>query len=154
MDLVALEPVGDRWRIVFWEAKLVNDARARCRGDDVPPEVVDQLKRYTTWLGHDKHLELVACAYQNACRLLVGFHRLAKHVNPGIEDLGPGIVAAAAEGAPPLIVDCKPRLLIDNRNGSFAFVQNGHLQKLRGAPHNIHVQMVSGPDDMALGTHP
>ena len=29
MDLVALEPVGNRWRIVFWEAKLVDDARAR-----------------------------------------------------------------------------------------------------------------------------
>ena len=46
MDLVALESVGDRWRIVFWEAKLVDDARARCRGDAVPPKVIDQLAQY------------------------------------------------------------------------------------------------------------
>lgn len=27
MDLVAIEPVGERWQIVFWEAKLVDDGR-------------------------------------------------------------------------------------------------------------------------------
>jgi hypothetical protein len=154
MDLVALEPAGDdRWRIVFWEAKLVDDARARCRGDDVSPKVVEQLVQYTSWLCHANHRELVACAYQNACRLLVAFRELAKRVNPGIEELGPGIVAAAAADAPSLLVDDEPRLLIDNRTGNIAFSQNGHLQKLRGAPHEIHVQMVSGLDDMALETH-
>jgi hypothetical protein len=142
MDLVALEPVGDRWRIVFWEAKLVDDARARCRGDDVCPKVVDQLAQYTSWLCHANHRDLVARAYQNTCRLLVEFRELAKRVNPGIEELGPGIVAAAAADAPPLLVDNEPRLLIDNRTGNALFTQNGHLQKLRGAPHKINVQMV------------
>jgi hypothetical protein len=84
MDLVALEPVGNRWRIVFWEAKLANDARARCRGEATSPKVVDQLVQYTTWLRYDNHLELVASAYQNVCRLLVAFHRLAKCVNPSV----------------------------------------------------------------------
>lgn len=154
MDLVAIEKAGDRWRIVFWEAKLVDDARARCRGDEVSPKVVGQLKQYTTWLHHENHRELVASAYQEACRLLVAFHGLAKRVNPGIEDLGKGITAAAKADALPLLVDDEPRLLIDNRTDNAAFTQNGHLQKLRGVPHNIHVQMVSGLGDMALETLP
>jgi hypothetical protein len=153
MDLVALEPAGNRWRIVFWEAKLVDDARARCRGEDVSPKVVDQLTRYTSWLRHANHRELVAGAYQNTCRLLVEFRELAKRVNPGIEELGPGIVAAAAKDAPSLLVDDEPRLLIDNRTGNVAFTENGHLNKLRSAPRKIHVQMVSGLDDMALETN-
>lgn len=153
MDLVALEKAGKRWRIVFWEAKLVDDARARCRGDEVSPKVVGQLKQYTTWLHHENNLELVASAYQEACRLLVAFHGLAERLNPRIEKLGDGIIAAAKADAQPLLVDDKPRLLIDNRTGNAAFTQNGHLRKLRGVPHNIHVQMVSGLGDMALETH-
>src|SRR5580704_8115681 len=42
MDLVGIEPIGDRWRVVFWEAKLVGDGRARCRGKD-QPKVIEQL---------------------------------------------------------------------------------------------------------------
>jgi hypothetical protein len=42
MDLVAIERFGERWQIVFWEAKLVDDGRARCR-DDAPFKVVEQL---------------------------------------------------------------------------------------------------------------
>ena len=61
MDLVALEPIGNRWRIVFWEAKLVDDARAPCHGDDISPKVIDQLAQYTSWLRHATR-ELVACA--------------------------------------------------------------------------------------------
>jgi hypothetical protein len=49
MDLVALEPAGNGWQIVFWEAKLVDDGRARCRGDDVSPKVIAQLGQYTSW---------------------------------------------------------------------------------------------------------
>jgi len=153
MDLVALEKAGDRWRIVFWEAKLVDDARARCRGNDVSPKVVHQLKQYTDWLHQPNHSELVASAYQNACCLLVKFHALAKRVNPEIENLGSGIIEAAKADAPLLLVDDKPRLLIDNRTENAAFTQNGHLQKLRGVPHNIHAQMVSGLGDMKLEKH-
>jgi hypothetical protein len=148
MDLVALEPAGDRWRIVFWEAKLVNDSRLRCRGEDVMPEVVTQLDRYTTWLQYDNHSDLVAKAYQGACRLLVKLNQVAKRVNPQIADLGPGIVAASAADAPPLLVDDKPRLLIDARSRNPSFTQNGHRDKLL---HNGRfVQMVHGPDQMTL----
>jgi hypothetical protein len=158
MDLVALEPAGDnRWRIVFWEAKLVDDARARCRGDDVYPKVVDQLAQYTNWLRHANHRELVARAYQNACRLLVAFRGLAKRVNPEIEELGPGIVAAAAPDAPSLLVDDEPRLLIDDRTSdertrSSAFTNNGHLDKLRNK--GLQVQMVHSLSQMTLEARP
>jgi hypothetical protein len=74
-------------------------------------------------------------------------------VNPGIEELGPGIVAAAAADAPSLLVDVEPRLLIYNKPENTAFIRDGHLKKLRCA-NNIHVQMVSGLDDMALETRP
>ncbi|MGH8094069.1 MAG: hypothetical protein ACREIF_11450 [Chthoniobacterales bacterium] len=149
MDLVALEPDGDRWRIVFWEAKLVDDSRARCQGDG-QPEVVNQLERYTLWLDHEKHRELVASAYQNACRLLVEFHKIAKRINPRIENLGESIIAVGTPDALPLCIDDKPRLLIDDRAADVAFRENGHLKKLRDI--GIHVQMVSGFGDMALET--
>ena len=157
MDLVALEPVGNRWRIVFWEAKLVDDARARCRGDDISPKVIDQLAQYTSWLRHANHRELVACAYQNTCRLLVAFRRLATRVNPGIEELGSGIIAAAAPDAPSLLVDDEPRLLIDDRirddrTSSLAFTKNGHLDKLRNM--GLHVQMVHSLNQMTLEARP
>ena len=153
MDLVAIEPVGNGWRIVFWEAKLVDDARARCRGDDISPKVIDQLTKYTSWLRHANHRELVACAYQNTCRLLVAFRRLATRVNPGIEELGSGIIAAAAPDAPSLLVDDEPRLLIDDRTrdshtSSLAFTKNGHLDKLRNM--GLHVQMVHSLNQMTL----
>ncbi|MGH6794724.1 MAG: hypothetical protein ACREDM_01485 [Methylocella sp.] len=167
MDLVALEPVGDRWRIVFWEVKLAGDSRARCKGDRVwptyvgdehtAPKVLRQLWNYTRWLRHDGHRELVETAYQKACQLLVEFHELAKIVNPQIEELGPGIVAAALLGAPRLRLDDNPRLLIGDLPGedgirNSSFVQNGHLKKLCDEPSGIHVQMVSGFGDMALET--
>jgi hypothetical protein len=94
---------------------------------------------------------LVASAYQSACRLLVAFHEKAKRLNPAIGELGPGIVAAAKACALPLIVDEEPRLVIDNRDDKdTSFEGNGHLQKLRGAPHSIHVQMVTSHSGMAL----
>ncbi|WP_020507229.1 hypothetical protein [Lamprocystis purpurea] len=148
MDLVTLEPVGNCWRIVFWEAKLVTNAEARCKGDVILPKVISQLARYTTWLRQPNHIDLVAAAYRNACRLLVAFHGLAKRMNPGIETLGLGIVAAAAADAPPLLVDDKPRLLIDDRTSNLAFTNHGHLDKLRNT--GLHVQMVRTLDQMTL----
>jgi hypothetical protein len=59
MDLVGIEPAGDHWRVVFWEAKLVDDGRARCRGEDSPKLIV-QLRDYTDWLAYKDHRNLVA----------------------------------------------------------------------------------------------
>ena len=151
MDLVALERAGDGWQIVFWEAKLAADGRLRCEGEGLPKVVTQQLKDYKDWLNYADHSRAVASAYQHACRLLVGFHGLAKAINPGLEELGPGIIAVAAAEAPSLRVDADPRLLIDNRKGTGSLEKNGHLKKLRD--NGIHVQMVSGLGDMALETH-
>lgn len=155
MDLVALEKVDHCWKIVFWEAKFVTNPSARCRGDAYP-KVGGQLAQYTWWLGHVDHAgrfghrDLVAAAYQNACRLLV---KMAKRINPKIKELGEGITAAAASDVPLLLVDHNPRLLIDDHTQNIAFNQNGHLKKLRDKPWSLQVQMVKGLHDWTLDVH-
>jgi hypothetical protein len=149
MDLVAIERVGGWWQIVFWEAKLDDDGRARCRGSDAP-EVVGQLTDYTDWLNYGDHQKLVVQAYQETCCMLVGLHAVASRVGPRIQELGPGILAVAASGAPPLLIDDKPRLVIDNCVGDVAFKGNGHLDKLRNPPYNLQVKMVEKLKDLAL----
>jgi hypothetical protein len=145
MDLVGLEPVGDQWRVVFWEAKLVGDGSASSLGE---PKVVRQVKNYTSWLCHDNHRDLVAQQYQRTCRLLVGLHAIARRLRPDIEELGWGIREVGARDALPLIDD-KPRLLIDDRTTNLAFTKK-HLEKLCDA--GLHVQMVQGEDQMTLKT--
>ena len=83
--------------------------------------------------------------------MLVDLHKVASRVRP-IEELGPGIRAVAAEGAPPLLIDDKPRLLIDNLSHDIAFKGNGHLAKLRNAPYNLQVQIVETQSEWALST--
>jgi hypothetical protein len=119
MDLVALESTDHGWQIVFWEAKLADDSRARCRGEVEPgrkPEVLKQLADYTNWLRHENNCELVAREYKNTCGLLVELHKIVKRFNPGIQELGAGIQAVAADSTQPLLVDLEPRLLIDGRD--------------------------------------
>jgi hypothetical protein len=147
MDLVGLEPVGDKWQIVFWEAKLVKDGRARSEGE---PRVIRQLTDYTQWLGHGNHRDLVAEAYQRACRLLVCLRAVAKRYRSDIEELGRGIREVAASNAPPLSIDDKPRLLIDDRSRNIAFTKNRHLCKLLNT--GLQVQMVQDEDQMTLET--
>jgi hypothetical protein len=60
MDLVGIEPDRDRWKVVFWEAKLARDGRARCRGDGLPKVVTDQLLNYALWLDHGENQAIVA----------------------------------------------------------------------------------------------
>ena len=156
MDLVALELTKQGWRIMFWEVKLAADSRARCEGVVIPgqkPEVLKQMADYTKWLGPKKYRDLVALEYENACRLLVKLHIIAKRLNPDIQELGMGIQAVAADGAQPLLVDDKPRLLIDGRDPILtrSFIDNGHWDKLRET--GLHVQMVQSDDDMVLETH-
>jgi hypothetical protein len=150
MDLVGLEPAGNGWRVVFWEAKLVSDGRARCRGEEKEPRVVKQLKHYTDWLDHENHRDIVAHEYQRTCRLLVELHAVARRVRADIEELGVGIREVAVPGAVPLLIDDKPRLLIDDRTRNVAFTKNKHLDKLRNT--GLHVQMVQCLDQMTLET--
>jgi hypothetical protein len=149
MDLVALEPNRGWWQIVFWEAKLVKDGRARCEGDKAP-EVVGQLERYTKWLTDEGRRNRVIEAYQETCRMLVDLHAVAQGVFPGIGELGPGIRAVAAPGALPPGIDCKPRLVIDNMLKDVSFEGNQHRSKLSSAPYDLHVKMVEKLEDMVL----
>jgi hypothetical protein len=151
MDLVDIEPIGDRWQVVFWEAKLVGDGRARCSGDGLPKVVTEQMSDYVRWLSHENHRDLVANAYQRTCRRLVGLHAIAKRYRPDIEELGVGIRSLAADGSLLPLVDIQPRLLIDNRNPDDRFLANGHLKKLRTSG-GLHVQMVNRPEAWALET--
>jgi hypothetical protein len=151
MDLVGLEPVGDRWRVVFWEAKLVNDGRARCREEKDQPKLIKQIKDYTDWLAHENHRDLVARAYQRTCRLLVELHAIAKRFRPDIEEPGLGIRNVAASDASAPSIDDNPRVLIDDRTTNVAFMENGHLKKLRET-YGLHVQIVQSLDQMTLET--
>jgi hypothetical protein len=152
MDLVALEPVvgTSNHRIVFWEAKRVTDGRCRCRGDEAP-EVVSQLAAYTAWLAQGDHRAIVAAAYQEACRELVALHALAATLRADLPPLGPGIRAVAAADAPLPLVDDRPRLIVDDREGNASFEANGHLSKLRG-PCGLFVQVVKSVDEMGLAS--
>lgn len=145
MDLVALEPAGKSWRLVFWEAKRVGDSRLRSRSE---PKVLGQFLKYTRWLSEKGHEELVAQAYQCNCRLLVALHAIAKQHQPGLRELGPGIRFIAANSTP--AIDKKPRLLIDARDDKHrygSFVNNGHLEKLK--KQGITIQLVR--DDAQMG---
>jgi hypothetical protein len=151
MDLVGLEPAGDQWRVVFWEAKLVGDRRARCR-EGLPRVITHQLKHYTDWLDDSNHVELVARAYQSTCRLLVELHSIARQLRPDVEELGSGIREVATPGAPLPLIDVKPRLLIDAYTRKDTSFTNKHLEKLLKT--GLHVQMVQGEDQMTLNTLP
>jgi hypothetical protein len=150
MDLVRLEHSGDQWRVVFWEAKLVDDGRARSRGESEPKVITLQLKPYTNWLRHENNRKIVAAEYQRACRLLVSLHTIARFLRPDIEGLGKGILAVATPGAAPPLIDDEPRPLIDaHTRKDPSFTKNGHLKKLR-EEYGRHVQMVHNLDEMTL----
>jgi hypothetical protein len=107
------------------------------------------MKPYTTWLAHGDHRDVVARAYQRACCLLVKLHDIAKCFRPDIEDLGLGIQEAAT-CKQPLLIDDKPRLLIDDRARNVAFTKNGDLDRLHH--FGLRIQMVRSPEQMTLET--
>ena len=144
MDMVALEPCGNHWRLSVWEVKLVTNSEAKCQ--DGLPEVIGQLEKYEKWLAKNRK---IACeAYQRTCAVLKDLHAIAKVLNPNIRELGNGIVTVAGQDASELCFDGKPRLIIDDRSKNAAFTQNGHLKKLRDS--GVHIHMVRSAPDMAL----
>jgi hypothetical protein len=143
MDLVAIERCDDHFRLAFWEAKLVTNREVRCQNGE--PKVIGQLQKYRKWL--EKNRELVCEAYRRACGDLVALHRIARALSNKAE-LGSAIVALAAQDAPKLCVDTKPRLVIDDRKKNQSFTQNDHLAKLR--ERGLHVQVVGREADMML----
>lgn len=140
IDIVTLEPANDRWRIAFWEAKRTNDVRIRAKRGETP-EVVAQLAQYADWLKLRESRESIIVAYHETCRLLVRLHAIARTLNPAIADLGPGIVATGAQDAEALLIDERPRLLIDNRENDPAFPKR--LERLREPPCNFRIDVIT-----------
>ena len=97
MDLVAIEPVGERWQIVFWEAKLVDDGRARCRGKAAPRSL--NSSRNTPVGCGMRTIASGSLLSSRECPLLVTFRELAAKVNPNIEELDRASVTAATSDA-------------------------------------------------------
>ena len=145
MDLAAIEPCGDHYKLVFWEAKLVTNPEARCKDAATAPEVTRQLEKYEKWIA--KNRKLVCGAYQRCCKDLVRLYGIAKRLDKGKPELGKAIIAAEQEAAP-LCVDSTPRLIIDATEREVAFEKNGHLKKLHDL--GICVRMVRTPDDMLM----
>ena len=143
IDIVALEPCGDRYKLVFWEAKLVTNPEAR---SSTEPEVWGQVERYQNWL--EKYQIDVRSAYQATCAVLARIHGIARARKLNAWQLGTAVSAVATQEPSQLLLEVKPRLIIDGRRDNKAFVQNGHLEQLRA--HGIQVQMVRGETEMAL----
>lgn len=141
MDLVALEDFGGALRIVFWEAKMMNNGELRCQPGTKDPHIVGQLNKYTTWLGQGKNEADVIEAYQANCCLLVDLHALARGVNSEIKALDPTIIRAAK--GPPLAVDDRPRVIVRDPDTNKSWTSNGHDLVLI-EKHGIHVQLISG----------
>lgn len=127
VDLVALEPSGRGWRLVFWEAKMAKNPEARAKGDTTP-KVVAQKDKYCLWLGANE--DLVLSAYHQVCRDLVDIHRRVSQSPLGVAmpELGEGI-RQVADGKS-LILDNKIRLVIGGWDPNGSFEKNGHHKKL------------------------
>jgi hypothetical protein len=107
MDCIALECDVNAVRIVFWEAKMIDDSRLRSRTD---PEVIDQLRKYQEFLKDEGRARRIQIAYQTTCQLLNEIHRMALRFTdqPALDPL----VMAAADRTTVLKVDPVPRLVI------------------------------------------
>lgn len=141
MDVVALEPVADGYRLVFWEAKLMADGRLRAREGEA--EVVTQLREYTEWLEYGDHVQVVKEAYRRNCALLLCLHKWAGETGEGAGGLGAGISHVAQFGLDS--VDVVPRLLIEDRDRSTSWA--AHARKLGDIPvHYVRDE----PADLAL----
>jgi hypothetical protein len=93
MDLVAIED----GTVVFWEVKMVNDPRIRCKApfeEDKSPHVMEQLSHYRLFLKQDSHVEQIKVAYLKTAKLLVELRKLADKIGPTLA-LGRSIMDAS-----------------------------------------------------------
>ncbi|MGA2137196.1 MAG: hypothetical protein ABSH50_33320 [Bryobacteraceae bacterium] len=143
IDVVALDTLGDRYKLVFWEAKLVTNSEARSK---TAPKVIEQLKRYQRWLA--KYQNDVREAYQTTCAVLARMHAIARARNLNACELGSAVGVVARQDPSQLGLDERPRLIIDDTEENACFMENGHLDKLREV--GIAVQLVRGATGMSL----
>ncbi|WP_139291487.1 hypothetical protein [Paracoccus sp. SM22M-07] len=149
LDLAALEPHQDGWRIVLWEAKMANDGRAKSLTE---PTTMAQHRGYSEWLQDEANAAALIAGTKEACRLLVRLRELAIHAGQtNMPPLGKGIVAAGSDSGTPLTLDRSVRYVIDARGDTRAtFIGNGHDAKLRGLAG--HVQVIGQGDLLTLDT--
>jgi hypothetical protein len=129
MDLVALEPMDGAVRVVFWEAKMIDDARLRSR--EFKPEVLEnQVKGYSTFLASPSNERAVLDAYRQTCVILKAIHEMAL-VGSSTPALDP-LITDVALGIKPMTLDPEPRIIVydDGRRRDPAAWQK-HLDFLR-----------------------
>jgi hypothetical protein len=130
LDIASLEPDGDGWKIVLWEAKMADNKDARSLTN---PKTKEQHQNYSDWLGNaENEADIIAAARAN-CALLIGLRELAVCAgNTDIAALGEGIVAVGSDASIPLTLDKDVRYLIDARGeGGLSFIANHHYEKLK-----------------------
>ena len=129
MDVVALEGSPDDVRLVFWEAKLIEDSRLRSRKHE--PKVLEQIYGYRSYLEDADRRQRVIEAYRECCRVIRDLHEMASQVGMA-QCLDPLILAAAAPDSP-LALEDNPRLVIfDDGKKRNAGAWKEHLDVLRG----------------------
>ena len=142
IDIASLEEprTGASARLVFWEVKMIDDARLRSRS---VPKVVEQIKAYEDYVRHDPGL--FEDAYRKTCRILGNFHDIASRLWEAPRPLDP-LVSATADGGP-VEVDPEPRLLIIDDGSSPGGNWQHHLTNLTsGLPGRVHLARAGQTD--------
>lgn len=133
MDLALLEQgySAGQVKLVFWEAKTIDDTRLRAKNPD-DAEVHEQLEKYVTFMSNSERRSDVAKAYREYCILLVKLASMAPKDKP--VTLSSLILSVAQHGKNvELIVEEQPRLVIfegDTENKS----KKCHIQRANGWP--------------------
>ena len=137
MDLVAIE----NGKVVFWEAKTVDDSRIRCRTDfeeDKFPHVLKQLSEYRIFLDQDCHREQVGRVYQKTAELLVNLRELADKIGPtlalgdSIKDASKADKLEVERQAALVVVDLPPYNQREDKKGAWASWKASYEGKLLG----------------------
>jgi hypothetical protein len=145
MDIVALEDHRGDSKLVFWEAKMMDNGELRAsRG---LPRVCGQLQNYKSWMGNALRASQVAKAYKEHCEILLEIHDMAINRGLRIPDLGNDVMNVAKSTTLPSL-DIDPRLVI------FDFEQNqsweAHGAKLRRNGVKFKVVKSDTPEQFLL----
>ncbi|WP_425907488.1 hypothetical protein [Nitrobacter sp. TKz-YC02] len=146
LDVATLERQGTDIAVVFHEAKHFTNTALRARSGSLA--VVDQLRRYRLTLLH--HVPALIARYQAACRAIVRFDAMRRHVRL---DVGAGgllppdpMVQEVAAGNAVLTIDPNPRLIVfgfdaDQKKGQLQTILNA----LKTADPNLAVYAAGDP---------
>ena len=132
LDIVALEGTPEDIRLVFWEAKMIEDKRLRSK-HETPRVLSEQIDPYQRYLEDPNRRQQVTEAYRRCCRTIHKLHEMAAHV--GMTRPLDRLVVAAGKPDSRLEIDCTPRLVIfdegKKRNERSEEAWRKHLEVLR-----------------------